>query len=171
MTKKQAIPTKTPSALGPVLGAAMFGAIIGGAAAAAKGIRDVKSGRATAESAAMDTAREAGTTAIAAGAAAVVVGALPVGPVLSTLGIAAVAVGTKYAMDSVLSPGKPEPAPAPVAAAKASAATPVATAAKKAKKATPAKAKPKKAAAPKKTTKKSTAKKPAAQDKAKPDTI
>lgn len=174
MIKKSPVPAKASSFVGSALGAAVFGAIVGGTAAAARGIRDVKSGKVTAESAALDTAREAGSTAIAAGAAAAVVCALPIGPFLSTLGIVAVATGTKYAMDSLLNPGKPAPAPARVAPAKASAATPVAASAKATKKAAPKKAAAKKTtakkAAPKKAAaKKAPAAKPAAESETKTD--
>jgi len=145
-----------------VTGAAVFGALVGGTAAAAKGIRQVKTGRATKEEAALDVAREAGSTAVAAGAATAVVGALGLGSFLSILGIAAVATGTKYAMDSLLPPAKPAPAKAPAAPAKKAAPK---TAAKKSA--------TKKTAAKRKTTKKSTAKKataPKTTAKAGPET-
>lgn len=102
----------TKSFAGTVLGTALFGAIVGGTAAAAKGIRQVKSGETTKEEAAVNVAREAGTTAVAAGTAGAVVGALRLGPVLSTLGIVAVATGTKFAMDSLMEKALPAHAPA-----------------------------------------------------------
>lgn len=156
MTKKYPTPTKSSSALGTAVGAAFFGAIVGGTAAAAKGIRKVKAGEAEREEVVIDVAREAGSTAVAAGAATAFAGALGLGPILSTLGIVAVATGTKYAMDSLLTPQAPATAPVMVSAGKAAAATPVATPKKAAKK--PA---AKKTAAQKTATKKSTAKKAA----------
>ncbi len=174
---------KTPSnnsLVGVTMGTALFGAIVGGTAAAAKGIRQVKDGSATKEEVAVNVAREAGTTAVAAGAAAAVVGALGFGPILSTLGIAAVATGTKYAMDSLVAPKTPAtatagkkhapltPAPKKTAAQKTA---PKKAAAKKttakktaAKKTTTKKAAPKKTAKPKATSKKTTT------PKAKPET-
>jgi len=170
MTKKYPSPTKASSVVGTALGAAVFGAIVGGTGAAAKGIREVKAGDATGEEVALDVAREAGSTAIAAGTATAVVGALGFGPFLSVLGIAAVATGTKYAMDSLLAPKQQAAAPVMVPAGKAAAATPVAapqkktagkTAARKpaAKKATPKKTAAGKAAAQKTTAKTAAAKK------------
>ena len=123
--------TKTPVPGGAVMGAFVFGAIVGGTGAAARGIREAREGRKTNRDVALDVTREAGATAVAAGAATAVVGALGMGPVLSTLGIVAVATGTKYAMDSLLtlsdttSPAEPQvtvratPAPAPTAPKKA----------------------------------------------------
>ncbi len=141
--------TKEIGALGSVMGATLFGAIVGGTGAAAKGIRAIKKGKATREDVAMDVAREAGSTAVAAGTASAVVRAFSLGPFLSTLGIVAVATGTKYAMDNLL---KPEPVVAPVAVATDS---PVV-----AKKAVSKKVAPKKT-----TTKKPTAQKTAATPK------
>lgn len=90
---------------GAIAGTALFGAIVGGTAAAAKGIRQVKEGESTKEQVAAAVAREAGTTAMAAGAATAVVGTLGLGFFLSTLGVVAVATGTKYALDSLFRPG------------------------------------------------------------------
>jgi len=124
MTKKINTSMKSSPVLGTALGAAVFGAVIGGTAAAAKGLREVKAGQATSRDVATGVAREAGSTAVAVGAATAVVGALSLGPFLSTLGIAAVATGTKYAMDSLILAKKSDPAlavpapPAPKAAAK-----------------------------------------------------
>lgn len=159
MTKKYPTPTKASSVFGTVVGAAVFGAIVGGTGAAAKGIRQVKEGEATKEEVAMDVAREAGSVAVAAGTATAVVGVLGFGPFLSTLGIAAVATGTKYAMDTLLKPKTPETAPVMVATGKAAAAKPVAAKKPEAKK----EAAPKKSTAKKTTAKKATAKKTSAK--------
>ncbi|NDV28539.1 magnetosome protein MamC [Desulfovibrio sp. JC010] len=88
------------------LGTAFLGAIIGGTGAAAKAIREVSNEQKSKEEAVIDVAKEAGATAVAAGVSAAAVGALKLGPVLSTVGIIAVATGTKYAMDSVLKPAE-----------------------------------------------------------------
>ncbi|WP_419785972.1 hypothetical protein [Pseudodesulfovibrio sp.] len=104
MTKQYPTPPKTAAIGGAILGAATFGAILGATTATAKGIRQVKNGQATKEDVARDAAREAGSTAIAAGTGVAVVSALSLGPLLSTVGVAAVAVGIKYALDSVLKP-------------------------------------------------------------------
>jgi hypothetical protein len=158
MTKKISTKIKASPALGTAMGAALFGAVIGGTAAAAKGLREVKAGRATGQEVGADVAREAGSTAVAAGAATAVVGALSLGPFLSTLGIAALATGTKYAMDSLLQGNKSAPAlagpgqaesAAPLAKADTGKKAPVKkTAAKK----SPAKKTATRKAAPKKTT-------------------
>lgn len=175
MTKKS---TSTGTLLATTMNSALFGAIVGGSAAAAKGINQIRKGEATKEGVALDVAKEAGTTAVAAGTASAVVGALGLGSVLSTLGIIAVATGAKYAIDTYLVPElvgsscapkkHAELQPAPVA--KTAAATPK-TAAKKstpkktvAKKAAPKKATAKKAA-PKKAATKSTPAKKAAPKK------
>lgn len=96
-----------------MLGSALFGAIIGGTSAAAKAIRKVNNGEAGRDEAVMDVAREAGTTAVAAGTAGAVVGTLNIGPILSALGIIAVATGTKYAMDSITGSFSASRTPAP----------------------------------------------------------
>ena len=92
------------SLLGTVLGTAVFGAIVGGTAAAAKGIRQIRNDEAGKEEIMINVAKEAGSTAVAAGTAGAIVGALRIGPVLSAMGIVAIATGTKYALDSVLEP-------------------------------------------------------------------
>lgn len=186
MTKKYPTPAKPTSFLGTALGAAMFGAIVGGTGAAAKGIRAIKAGEATKEAVALDVAREAGSTAVAAGTATAVIGALGFGPLLAPFGIVAVATGTKYAMDALLKPNGPEPATVTVAAsvptvkkaapAKKAAKKPTAkkapakkakTAKTAAKKVTPSKATAKKATAKKTAAKKTTASKKAATKKTK----
>lgn len=146
MTRKISTNIKPAPVLGTALGAAVFGAVIGGTAAAAKGLREVKAGRATSRDVTADVAREAGSTAVAVGTATAVVGALSLGPFLSALGIAALATGTKYAMDSLVQAKKPEQA----LAAPAKAAAPKTGARKK-------------AAATKTTSQKPVAKKPAAK--------
>ena len=161
MTKKYPSTIKASSVVGTAMGAAVFGALVGGTGAAAKGIREVKSGDATREEVALNVAREAGSTAVAAGTATAVVGALGFGPFLSILGIAAVATGTKYAMDSLLAPKQQGFAPVMIPAGKAAAATPVAAPQKKAAK---------KSTAKKPTTKKAAPKKPAAKKTAAPKT-
>jgi len=148
---------------GTALGTALFGAIVGGTAAAAKGIRQVKNNEATKEEVAVNIAKEAGTTAVAAGAAGAVVGTLGLGPFLSTLGIVAVATGAKYALDSMFAPAQvqtgkkhaplildPEMPPAKKTAAK---------------KAAPKKTTTKKAASKKSVSKKTTTRKTAATKK------
>ena len=175
MTKQYPAPAKGASVLGTAAGAAVFGAMVGGTAAAAKSIRKVNNGEATREEAVMDVAREAGSTAVAAGAATAVTSGLGLGPVLSLLGIAVAATGVKYALDSVLQKKTPMPAPVSIADGKTAAAPKKKAAAKKAaaKKAAPKKAAAKKVtvkkAAPKKTApKKTAAKKTVAKKKAAP---
>ncbi len=155
MTNKYPTPSKASSVIKSVMGAAAFGAIVGGTAAAAKGIRQVKAGEKTKEEVAENVAREAGATAVAVGTSAMVVGALGFGPFLATLGTVMVATGTKYAMDSVLKPAKTDLVPVMIPTGKAAAATPTAASKKTAAKKAPAK----KAAAKKATTKKTAAKK------------
>ncbi|GEM_PF-963353 len=151
---------------GTALGTALFGAIVGGTAAAAKGIRQVKNNEATKEEVAVNIAKEAGTTAVAAGAAGAVVGTLGLGPFLSTLGIVAVATGAKYALDSMFAPASP----AQVQTGKKHAPLildPEMPPAKKtaAKKAAPKKTTTKKAASKKSVSKKTTTRKTAATKK------
>ncbi|WP_207263869.1 magnetosome protein MamC [Desulfovibrio sp. Huiquan2017] len=164
MTNKINTKTKYVPVLGTAMGAALFGAVIGGTAAAAKGMREVKAGRATGQEVGASIAREAGSTAVAVGAATAVVGALSLGPFLSTLGIAALATGSKYAMDSLLQGKKPEPALAGPAQSQTAASAVKADTGKKAAarktaaKKSPAKKAATKKAAPKKTTSSKTAK-------------
>lgn len=99
MTKKTSS-SGTPGA--STLGAVVFGALVGGTAAAAKGLRAVKNGESSREEALRNIARETGTTALAAGTAVAIMGRTGLGPVLTTAGMAVVATGTKYAMDSLL---------------------------------------------------------------------
>ncbi|NDV18414.1 hypothetical protein GO013_03145 [Pseudodesulfovibrio sp. JC047] len=147
----------TPSFARAAFGAALVGAIIGGTSAAAHGIRQVKNGTATTEDVARTVAREAGTTAVAAGTAGAVVGTFSLSPLVSSLGIVAVATGVKYAMDSLI--GSPTPAIAQAEHNHAPLQTDQ-TASKTPPKKTPSKKTPAKKAAPKKkTTKKVTAKK------------
>ncbi|WP_320170485.1 hypothetical protein [Maridesulfovibrio sp.] len=96
---------QTGSAL-PVLGPALFGAVVGGTAAAAKGIRQIRNNEASKNEVIKNIARETGTTAVAAGTAGAVAGSLKIGPVLSGLTLVAVATGVKYAMDSMFPPAK-----------------------------------------------------------------
>lgn len=83
-------------------GAMLFGAVVGGVAAAAANTRKVKNGEMTGQSAALGALREAGTTGLAAGAGVAAMAALRLGGLPGLLGIAAVATGAKYLMDSVL---------------------------------------------------------------------
>lgn len=118
-------------------GAVLLGAVAGSVDAAARDIRKVRKGEMSRKEAALDVAREAGTTGLATGAAVAVVGALGLGGVLSVLGVAAVATGAKYLLDSAL-----DQAPAKVKALKATAAAKTAAATKApAKAAKPVKAK------------------------------
>jgi len=160
MTKQYTTAARVVPLGGAVLGAAVFGAVIGATAAAARGIRQVKNGEATRQEVAMDVARESGSTAVAAGAGVAVASALGLGPILSAVGVVAVAVGAKYALDSVLSPSRPKSAAVAAVPESAGAA---------AAKAAPQKAAPKTTAAKKSAAPKRTAK-PAAQKKAAPGT-
>ncbi len=83
-------------------GAMLFGAVVGGVAAAAANARKVKRGEMSARTAAVSVLREAGTTGLASGAGVAAVTALHLGGVAGLVGIAAVATGAKYFMDSVL---------------------------------------------------------------------
>lgn len=83
-------------------GAMLFGAVVGGVAAAAANARKVKNGELTGKCAALGALREAGTTGLAAGAGVAAMAALRLGGLPGLLGIAAVATGTKYLMDTVL---------------------------------------------------------------------
>jgi hypothetical protein len=121
MTKHSAI--KTPVGGAAILGSTAFGAVIGGAVAAAGVIPKVRSGDMDKREAAVSVAREAGTTGAATGAAVAVVGALGLGGLLSFVGIVAVATGTKYLLDSALIPSA-APAESATKAAKVSGQTP-----------------------------------------------
>jgi len=83
-------------------GAMLFGAVVGGVAAAAANARKVKNGEMTGKSATLGALREAGTTGLAAGAGVAAMAALRLGGLPGLLGIAAVATGAKYLMDTVL---------------------------------------------------------------------
>jgi len=85
-----------------IAGAMLFGAVVGGVAAAAANARKVKRGEMSAGKAAASVLREAGTTGLASGAGVAAVTALHLGGVVGLVGIAAVATGAKYLMDSVL---------------------------------------------------------------------
>lgn len=98
--------SRTPVVSSALTGAVVSGVVIGGTAAAATSIRKVKKGLMTKEDAARNVAREAGTTGVAAGAAAMVVGGLGIGGLLGLVGVALVATGTKYMLDTAF---KPEP--------------------------------------------------------------
>ena len=76
------------------------GALVGGTAAAAKNIRQVREARIDRRQAVRDTARETAGAAVATGVATFVVGyASPGGNLLSLLGTVAIATGTKYLWD------------------------------------------------------------------------
>lgn len=83
-------------------GAMLFGAVVGGVAAAAANARKVKNGELSGKCAALGALREAGTTGLAAGAGVAAMAALRLGGLPGLLGIAAVATGAKYLMDTVL---------------------------------------------------------------------
>lgn len=94
-----------PSPIGAaVFSAAITGAVIGGTAAAARSIRKVKKGLMTKEDAAKTVAREAGTTSLATSTAAAVVTGLGLGGIVSLVGMALVATGTKYVLDQKFAP-------------------------------------------------------------------
>lgn len=82
--------------------AVLFGAVVGGVAAAAANARKVKNGEMSGKQATLCALREAGTTGVASGAGVAAMAALRVGGVVGLVGIAAVATGAKYLMDSVL---------------------------------------------------------------------
>ncbi|MGE4292146.1 MAG: hypothetical protein AB7E32_08045 [Desulfovibrio sp.] len=105
---------RTPAGGVAVLGSAVFGAVVGGAVAAAESIPKVRSGQMDRRAAAMMVAREAGTTGAATGAAVAVVGALGLGGILSLVGIVAVATGSKYLLDAAFRPAPAVPAPSPL---------------------------------------------------------
>lgn len=128
--------SKIARALTPVTaGAVLFGAVVGGVAAAAGNARKVKNGEMTASQAALCSLREAGTTGIASGAGVAAMAALRVGGVLGLAGIAAVAAGTKYVLDSVidgaLAKARKDPEAAALAASAPEAAAPAPKAAPK----------------------------------------
>lgn len=83
-------------------GAMLFGAVVGGVAAAAASARKVKEGTMNAREAAFSSLREAGTTGLASGAGVAAMSALRVGGATGLVGIAVVATGAKYLLDSVL---------------------------------------------------------------------
>lgn len=93
---------------------AVSGAVVGGTAAAALSIRKVKKGIMTKEDAVKTVAREAGTAGAATGTAAAVVGGLGLGGLLSLVGMALVATGTKYMLDQAFAP-EPKVCEVPVA--------------------------------------------------------
>lgn len=103
------------------IGAVLVGTVAGSVDAAARDIRKIKNGEMSRRDAALDVAREAGTTGLATGAAVAVLGALGLGGVLSVLGVAAVATGAKYLLDSAVDKvpaAKTRPKTAPAKAAK-----------------------------------------------------
>jgi len=142
---------KTPTVGSAVSGAAVCGMVAGGTAAAARSIRQVREGSMTRQQAVGRVLREAGSTGLASGVAVGVVGGLGLGGLLSLMGVAVVATGTKYALDSVINgpqqaqavagtdaaPAEEKPAPskpAPKSTAKASTKTAARTSSKAASK-------------------------------------
>lgn len=93
---------KHPRYMGPTAGAALFGAVIGGVAAAAANARKVKDGKMSGQEAALDALREAGTTGISTGAGVAAMCRLGVGGFAGLLGVTVVAAGTKYLLDNVV---------------------------------------------------------------------
>ncbi len=81
-----------------------LGAIIGGTAAAAKNIRQVKNDEVNREEAVKDTLKETAGAGIATAAATAVVGAVGATGLIGVLGILTVATGTKYLYDSAMTP-------------------------------------------------------------------
>jgi cell division septation protein DedD len=118
------------SAVSPATsGAMLFGAVVGGVATAAASARKVKEGSMSPREAALNSLREAGTTGLASGAGVAAMSALRVGGAAGLVGIAVVATGAKYLLDSVLdqvlAKGRACCAPSSECAASASVATPV----------------------------------------------
>lgn len=91
------------------------GAVIGGSAAAAKNIREVREGRISRDAAVRNTIRETAGAGLSTATATAVVGAVGATGFLSLLGIVAVATGTKYLWDLATVPihGVAEPSPKP----------------------------------------------------------
>lgn len=89
--------------MGPATaGAMLFGAVVGGVAAAAGNARKVQQGEMTRQQAALDALREAGTTGLSTGAGVAAMCRLGVGGFAGLVGITVVAAGTKYLLDSVV---------------------------------------------------------------------
>ena len=83
-----------------------FGAIVGGASAAARNIRRVREEGLDREDAIKDTIKEAAGAGLATAAATAVAGAIGVTGVLSLVGVFAVASGAKYLWDEASATSK-----------------------------------------------------------------
>ncbi|MES9902637.1 MAG: magnetosome protein MamC [Sedimenticola sp.] len=80
-------------------GIGVFGALIGGAAAAAKNYKDNRDGLISVKEAVYDTSKEAAGAGVATAVSAVAVGAIGGGLALSIGSAVIVATGAKYAWD------------------------------------------------------------------------
>ncbi len=89
------------------------GAIIGGAAAAARNIRRMKEEHITRQEAVRDTLKEAAGVGLASTVATAVVGAVGASGVWAVFGAAAAAAGTKYLWDAASTPARTVAATAP----------------------------------------------------------
>jgi hypothetical protein len=78
------------------------GAIVGGAAAAARNIARVKNDEMTRQEAVKDSLKEAGATGAAVAASTAVVGMLGLTGPLSLIGVVGAAIGAKYVVDRAL---------------------------------------------------------------------
>lgn len=85
---------------------AALGAVVGGAVAAAQGVRRVKTGEMTRAEAVADVGKEAAGTGLSAAAGVAVAGALGLGGLLGLAGIIGVAAGTKYVWDKQFADAK-----------------------------------------------------------------
>lgn len=88
------------------------GLMVGGAAAAAKSIRQVKDAEISRETAVKNTINEAAGAGLATATATAAIGAVGATGIFSLIGVLAVATGTKYLWNAATSPEK-LPAPAP----------------------------------------------------------
>lgn len=79
-----------------------LGAVVGGASAAARNIRRVKTNEIDRREAVADTAREMAGAGVATGLASVVMSTLNAGMAVSLLGTTALAIGAKYVWDGIL---------------------------------------------------------------------
>lgn len=95
-----------------------FGALIGGAAAAASVIPKVKSDEMTSGEATRVVLKEAAGTGLATAAGAAVAGAVGLGGMLSVLAMVGVATGAKYLWNSAMDDSQPAEAKAKPAASK-----------------------------------------------------
>lgn len=93
---------ETRSQVHSALAMGVIGAIIGGSTAVARNIREDKKEDGAKKQIAKDVSCEMAGTALAAAAASTVIGGLRSSGLLSFVGFAAVATGTKYAWDATV---------------------------------------------------------------------